>query len=67
MKTENIGEAITLLNEYIMLNEIYQRASKINSEICELARRYAATKCDVERIDIANEMDKKNRTYFCCK
>ena len=64
MNAENINEAITLLNEYQMLNEIYQRASKINAEVCELARRYNETRCDIERMDIANEIDKKIERIF---
>ncbi|MEE1132646.1 MAG: hypothetical protein UHX00_13575 [Caryophanon sp.] len=68
MKTENIDEAVTLLNEYLMLNEIYQGASKINAEICELACRYNKAKCDAERMSIANEMDTKiNRIFVANK
>lgn len=68
MKTENIDKAITLLNEYLALNEIYQIASKINAEICELACRYTKTKCDAERMSIADEMDIKiNRIFVANK
>lgn len=68
MKTENIEDAITLLNEYQMLNEIYQRASKIKAEICVLACRYTKAKCDAERMSIADEMDTKiNRIFVANK
>lgn len=68
MKTDNIEEAITLLNEYQMLNEIYQRASHINAEIFELACRYGKSKCDAERMSIADEMDTKiNRIFVVSK
>jgi hypothetical protein len=68
MKTENIEEAITLLNEYQMLNEVYRRASQIMPEICELSRRYIKTKCDAEKMSIADEMDTKiNRIFVANK
>jgi hypothetical protein len=68
MKTDNINEAITLLNEYLMLNEIYQRASKLIPDYNELARRYAKTKCDAEKMSIADEMDTKiNRIFVANK
>lgn len=68
MKTENIDNAITLLNEYQMLNEIYRRASQINAEVCELARRYGKSKCEAERMSIADEIDTKiNRIFVASK
>ena len=64
MNAENINEAIILLDEYQMLNEIYQRATKINAEVCDLAREYEKAKCDLERMTIADEIDKKIERIF---
>lgn len=64
MNAEKINEAITLLNEYQMLNEIYRISSQIMPEIRELTRKYDEAKSDVVRTCIAEEIEKKINCIF---
>lgn len=64
MNAENINEAITLINEYQMLNEIYRILSQIMPEIRELTRKYDEAKSDVVRTCIAEEIEKKKSIVF---